>query len=118
MDLRFRGSICFCYLINLKVVNVLKIEMLVNTVWKGVFYRKGDGPEKTDQLPENVKRRWVNRKLAKSIDDKFSGDGLDDMKVNELKAMAEELGIKNAEKMKKADLIEAIRATKATEDDK
>lgn len=41
---------------------------------------------------------------------KTEGDGLENMKVDELKAYAEELGIEGAGKMKKADLIEAIRA--------
>jgi len=44
---------------------------------------------------------------------KVEGDGLDGMKVNELKAMAEEMGIEGAGKMKKAELIEAIREAQA-----
>jgi len=44
---------------------------------------------------------------------KVKSDGLDSMKVNELKAMAEEMGIEDAGKMKKAELIEAIREAQA-----
>ena len=35
---------------------------------------------------------------------KVENDGLDSMKMNELKAMAEEMGIEGASKMKKAEL--------------
>ena len=44
---------------------------------------------------------------------KVKSDGLDSMKVNELKAMAEEMGIEGAGKMKKTELIEAIREAQA-----
>jgi len=46
---------------------------------------------------------------------KVECDGLDVMKVNELKAMAEEMGIEGAGKMKKAELIEAVREARAQE---
>lgn len=46
---------------------------------------------------------------------KVENDGLDSMKVNELKVMAEEMGIEGADKMKKAELIEAVRKARAQE---
>lgn len=46
---------------------------------------------------------------------KVEGDGLDGMRANELKALAEEMGIEGAGKMKKAELIEAVREARAQE---
>lgn len=46
---------------------------------------------------------------------KVESDSLDGMKANELKAMAEEMGIEGAGRMKKAELIEAVRKVRAQE---
>ncbi|MCK9247248.1 MAG: Rho termination factor N-terminal domain-containing protein [Anaerolineaceae bacterium] len=96
----------------------MQIEMLKATAWDHVFYEKGDGPKKTDKLPEDVKQRWVNRKIAIRVDvpkitPATEDDDLDALKVNELKVIAEELGIEVNSKMKKAELIEAIRGSEA-----
>jgi hypothetical protein len=48
---------------------------------------------------------------------KAAGDGLEHMKAGDLKTMAEGLGIEGFDKMKKPELIEAIRAVNASGSD-
>lgn len=59
---------------------------------------------------------YQDNPLPEPETEKIEGDGLDNMKANELKAMAEEMGIEGAGKMKKAELIEAIREVRAAQE--
>lgn len=95
----------------------MQIEMLKATAWDHVFYEKGDGPKKTDKLPEDVKQRWVNRKIAKLV----GGSANEGQKsappkgptFAELREIAKELEIEGYGKMKKDELLAAIPEAEA-----
>ena len=57
-----------------------------------------------------VAARAVSKRGAKAVDQ----DPLQAMKVDELKAKAAELGVENAEQLKKGELIDAIKAAEAS----
>ncbi|HQD86973.1 MAG TPA: Rho termination factor N-terminal domain-containing protein [Bacillota bacterium] len=93
----------------------MKVKMKTTTNWKGKLRRPGD----VLTVDDTVAKRWERYGLAEVIGEKrgkkevpddapVAGNDLESMPIEDLRKMAEDLGIAPGN-MKKADLIAAIR---------